>query len=282
MIKSAMPAPARFAGGHPAKRSFQALRIAVNDELDQLDRALPLAWDVLRPGGRLGGDLVPLARGPARQALPRRPRARAASARPTCRCAGAGARPRPSCSPAAPSRPRPARWPTTRARSPPACGSRASSRRDRDAARRRGGGGPDGAAPAGAGRPAAAGARPSRPRPPPRRVVRPGPPARGAAPHGAHAAWGSALLVRGTPVAHAAGPRPRRPPRARPRLDRAHRIPADGDGGDAGVAAQAQRRHRARGAAERQPRATQRRAARDAVAPVRRARIQAPARGWAW
>ena len=54
MIKSAVPAPARFAGGHPAKRSFQALRIAVNDELDQLDRALPLAWEALRVGGRIG------------------------------------------------------------------------------------------------------------------------------------------------------------------------------------------------------------------------------------
>jgi len=52
-ITSAMPAPARFAGGHPAKRSFQALRIAVNDELGQLDRALPLAWSVLRTGGVL-------------------------------------------------------------------------------------------------------------------------------------------------------------------------------------------------------------------------------------
>ena len=54
-INSAIPAPARFAGGHPAKRSFQALRIAVNDELGQLDRALPLAWDRLREGGVLAG-----------------------------------------------------------------------------------------------------------------------------------------------------------------------------------------------------------------------------------
>jgi 16S rRNA (cytosine1402-N4)-methyltransferase len=54
-ICSALPAPARFAGGHPAKRSFQALRIAVNDELQQLDRALPLAWDRLLGGGVLAG-----------------------------------------------------------------------------------------------------------------------------------------------------------------------------------------------------------------------------------
>ncbi len=54
-ITSAIPAPARFAGGHPAKRSFQALRIVVNDELGQLDRALPLAWERLRKGGVLAG-----------------------------------------------------------------------------------------------------------------------------------------------------------------------------------------------------------------------------------
>ncbi len=54
VIKSAVPAPARFAGGHPAKRSFQAIRIAVNDELEQLDQALPLAWATLREGGRIG------------------------------------------------------------------------------------------------------------------------------------------------------------------------------------------------------------------------------------
>jgi 16S rRNA (cytosine1402-N4)-methyltransferase len=53
-IKNAVPAPARFGGGHPAKRVFQAIRIAVNDELGELDRALPAAWAVLRTGGRLG------------------------------------------------------------------------------------------------------------------------------------------------------------------------------------------------------------------------------------
>ncbi len=52
-IKQAMPAPARFGEGHPAKRVFQALRIEVNDELGSLERALPPAVEMLRPGGRL-------------------------------------------------------------------------------------------------------------------------------------------------------------------------------------------------------------------------------------
>src|SRR5438874_85044 len=52
-IKSAIPAPARFGDGHPAKRVFQALRIAVNDELGSLEAALPAGLEMLRPGGRL-------------------------------------------------------------------------------------------------------------------------------------------------------------------------------------------------------------------------------------
>ncbi len=53
LIRAAIPAAARASGGHPAKRTFQALRIEVNDELGALRRAIPAALDVLRPGGRL-------------------------------------------------------------------------------------------------------------------------------------------------------------------------------------------------------------------------------------
>jgi 16S rRNA (cytosine1402-N4)-methyltransferase len=54
VIKAAIPAPARFGEGHPAKRVFQALRIEVNDELGALERALPATVEMLRSGGRLG------------------------------------------------------------------------------------------------------------------------------------------------------------------------------------------------------------------------------------
>lgn len=53
IIKAAIPAAARREGGHPARRTFQAIRIAVNDELGVLQRGLEGALQVLKPGGRL-------------------------------------------------------------------------------------------------------------------------------------------------------------------------------------------------------------------------------------
>jgi 16S rRNA (cytosine1402-N4)-methyltransferase len=53
LIRSCIPAPARRTGGNPAKRTFQALRIEVNGELDTLRRALPAALEALSIGGRV-------------------------------------------------------------------------------------------------------------------------------------------------------------------------------------------------------------------------------------
>ncbi|MGX7052032.1 16S rRNA (cytosine(1402)-N(4))-methyltransferase RsmH [Leuconostoc palmae] len=53
IIKEAIPAPARRKGGHPAKRTFQALRVAVNDELGALEDSLTQAIELLNSGGRI-------------------------------------------------------------------------------------------------------------------------------------------------------------------------------------------------------------------------------------
>ncbi|MBY0097777.1 16S rRNA (cytosine(1402)-N(4))-methyltransferase RsmH [Mesobacillus maritimus] len=53
LIKDAIPAPARRTGGHPAKRTFQAIRIAVNDELQVFEDSLEQAMEILGEGGRI-------------------------------------------------------------------------------------------------------------------------------------------------------------------------------------------------------------------------------------
>ncbi|TDL35128.1 16S rRNA (cytosine(1402)-N(4))-methyltransferase [Jeotgalibacillus sp. S-D1] len=53
LIKEGIPAPARRKGGHPAKRVFQAIRIAVNDELGVVEDSLEQAIDLIKPGGRI-------------------------------------------------------------------------------------------------------------------------------------------------------------------------------------------------------------------------------------
>jgi 16S rRNA (cytosine1402-N4)-methyltransferase len=53
LVRSSIPAAARRTGGNPAKRTFQALRIEVNDELGAYERALPAALSVVEPGGRV-------------------------------------------------------------------------------------------------------------------------------------------------------------------------------------------------------------------------------------
>ncbi len=53
LVKAAIPAAARRTGGNPSKRTFQALRIAVNNELEVIEKALPQALDLLNVGGRL-------------------------------------------------------------------------------------------------------------------------------------------------------------------------------------------------------------------------------------
>ena len=53
IVKTAIPAATRRRGGHPARRTFQALRIAVNDELGALEEGLEAALSLVQPGGRI-------------------------------------------------------------------------------------------------------------------------------------------------------------------------------------------------------------------------------------
>ncbi len=95
-ITAAIPAPARFAGGHPAKRTFQGLRIAVNDELSQIDAGLPAGLGPPRP--RAGGSpRSPSTRSRTAASSASSPSSpRAASARPTSPSACAATSRRPS------------------------------------------------------------------------------------------------------------------------------------------------------------------------------------------
>ena len=96
LIRDTIPAPARRTGGNPAKRTFQALRIEVNAELDVLRRAIPAALSVLTVGGRMvvlsyhsGEDRIVKARADAGH-QPGRPARAAGDSRgiaPDCACA---------------------------------------------------------------------------------------------------------------------------------------------------------------------------------------------------
>ena len=91
LLYATIPAPARRTGGHPAKRTFQALRIEVNDELSVLRRALPAAVGAIGVGGRVVVMSLPLPRGPDHQAGLRRGHPQRRAAGPAVRAGGARA-----------------------------------------------------------------------------------------------------------------------------------------------------------------------------------------------
>ncbi len=136
LLREVIPAPARRTGGHPAKRTFQALRIEVNDELGVLRRAIPAAIDSLAVGGRV----VVMSYQSLEDRMVKRD-ARVALAhvrRPTtCRSSPRSTSPSCDCSPEGPRRPRPTR--SRRIRGPRRCGCEppsVSGRRRHEHARR--------------------------------------------------------------------------------------------------------------------------------------------------
>ena len=246
-ITAAIPAPARFAGGHPGQahvpgdpdRRQRGARAARRGAAAGLGRPAHR-----RPAGR---DLLPLARGPARQALPRRSRARLhLSARPARVRLRAHARGRARVPPLRRRRRR-ARSRTTPVRSPHDCGLPASSGRSTRCPRT--------PPPAGGPRPTTA------PVARPRRATRAGSSGPVARPVAAVALPAPAARQHRRLRAHprAARPARRRPRAARPRVHLGDRDPARRDRRHAGLAAQAQRQHLPARRAVEHARARQRR-----------------------